>query len=94
MKLNPKKEVFLAPYCDLFLVSSTTSFGQIDVNEENQVHKEFSNALFCLFCCKNKCKLVKNFLLKKEKKKSNLTSRTNHSQKRVKCKGTVSAHFC
>lgn len=64
MKLNPKKEVFLAPYCDLFLVSSTTSFGQIDVNEENQVHKEFSNALFCLFCCKNKCKLVKNFLLK------------------------------
>lgn len=93
VKSKERNKCILAPYYDLFLVSSTTSLGQIDVNEENQVHKEFSDALFCLFFCKNKCKLVKNVLLKKEKKKSNLTSRTNHSQKRVKCKDTVSAHF-
>lgn len=95
VKSKERNNCFLAPYYELFLVSSTTSLGQIVVNEEDQVHKEFLNALFCLFCCKNKCKLVKNVLLKKkkEKKKSNLTSRTNHSQKRVKCKGTVSAHF-
>lgn len=38
VKSKERNKCFLAPYYDLSLVSSTTSLGQIDINEEDQVH--------------------------------------------------------